>query len=191
MERITLNSNLKQILSFILTITIILLLAIFLFFIFFINKDFTIRIIGTIAVLLVVAIWFLFEYENRKARVKVVPQKIQKSGINKIVLITRDGEREQEWDCNGTTSFLIGKSTTLKEADIDLTGIMFSEYVSNEHAVLNCSDGYWYIEDLGSLNGVGLKKKDEEYALKLKPLTSYKLDEGDIIYISKIKLYIR
>jgi len=52
-------------------------------------------------------------------------------------------------------------------------------------------DGTWYLEDLGSVNGVGLRKKGEEYTLRLKPLTSYKIDEGDAIHISKARILVR
>ena len=105
--------------------------------------------------------------------------------------MTPDGGREKEWLCQGVTSFLIGKSTTTSTVDIELGDTHYGEYIAAEHAVLNQMDGIWYIEDLGSVNGVGLRKRGEEYTLRLKPMVSYKVDEGDVIYISKAKILVR
>ncbi len=174
-------------LSYILTVLTIFCMAIFLYFLYFINKDTPIKIVGTIVFILVALIWLLFEYRSGKS----VAFERYESPIRKFILITRDGEREKEWYCEGMSSFLIGKGTTLQDVDIELGDSQYNDYISNEHAVLNYSDGYWYIEDLNSFNGVGIKKKGEEYAFRLKPLVSYKVDEGDLIYIAKAKLLVR
>jgi len=181
------NRKIKIVISYILTILIILMIAVFLYFLYFINKDVSIKFIGTIAIILLVSIWLLFEQERRKKNKKTYV----KSTIKRFILITSEGERDMEWHCEGVNSFLIGKKAGDQEVDIDLSDTKYSEYVSNEHAVLNYSGGYWYIEDLNSANGVGVKKKGEEYALRLKPMVSYKLDEWDIIYISKAKILVR
>lgn len=189
MELITLGyEKIKKITSFILTILIILFLSVFIYFTFFINDEILIKILGISAVILIILIWLFFEYKEKKLKINLNQNK---SNIKKFVLITRDGEREKEWYCEGVNSFLIGKGTIKSQVDIELGDTYYSEYISSEHAVLNYSDGYWYIEDLDSKNGVGLKKKNEEYALRLKPMTSYKIDEGDIIYISKAKILVR
>lgn len=183
------NEKVKRLISYILTIFIILIMAIFVYFLYFVNKDLVIKVIGTISLVLISLIWFLFEHNKGKTYVQKQP--VVETKIKRFILITRDGEREMEWHCEGVSSFLIGKSTAKQEVDIDLSEIHFCEYISNEHAILNYSNGYWYIEDLNSFNGVGIKKKGEEYALRLKPAVSYKIDEGDIIYISKAKLLVR
>lgn len=189
MELITLeNEKVRKTISFILTILIILFLSVFIYFTFFINQEILIKILGISAVILIILIWLFFEYRENKNKLKVNEDK---SNIKKFVLITRDGEREKEWYCEGNNSFLIGKGTVKSQVDIELGDTYYADYISNEHAVLNYSNGYWYIEDLDSANGVGLKKKNEEYSLRLKPMTSYKIDEGDIIYISKAKILVR
>lgn len=187
---ITLNNEtikIKQIYIYILTILIIFCMAIFIYFLYLVNDDIAIRIVGTIVVFLSALIWIRFEYN----RGKYVDKSEKEPEIKKFVLITRDGDREKEWSCEGTVSFLIGKGNSQHEVDIELGDTHHSNYISNEHAVLNYSDGCWYIEDLNSFNGVGLKKKGDEFAFRLKPLTAYKIDEGDIIYISKTKLLVR
>lgn len=113
------------------------------------------------------------------------------SNVKRFILITQNGEQEKEWHCEGVRSFLIGKSTANHTVDMDLSDSYYMDYISPAHAVLNYSQGYWYIEDLNSKNGVGIKKRGEEYALRLKPMTSYKVEQGDIIYISKVKLLVR
>lgn len=176
----------KQTLLYMVGIIVILGLSLFIYFLYFVNTDVYIRIVGTIIVILIAVICLLFEYKRQRARsVKY------ESSIKRFVLITRDGDKEKEWHCEGMTSLLIGKGTAKREVDIELGDTHYSEYISNEHAVMNYYGGYWYIEDLNSRNGVGIKKKGEEYALRLKPLVSYKIDEGDIIYISKAKILVR
>ena len=154
----------------------------------FVNKNLLLKIVGIAAAIFLFGVWIYFEFKYKP--VTVVNNTVV-SNISKIVLITRDGERDREWYLDGLFSLLVGKNTTTQEADIDLSENHFSEYIATTHATLNFSEGFWYIEDLGSVNGTGIKKKDEEYALKMKPHVAYKLDVGDIIYISKIKLYLR
>lgn len=183
MELITL----KRYKNNLLTVFFLFLTALILYCLFFINKSEVIKFAGTAAVILLVFIWIVIDYKSRNK----IKNNSDKSNIKKFVLITRDGEREKQWHCEGCISLLIGKGTLSKEVDIELGDTYYAEYISNEHAVLNYSEGFWYIEDLNSHNGVGLKKKGDEYAFRLKPQTAYKLDEGDIIYISKAKLLAR
>ena len=171
--------------TYIVTILLIMGMAVFLYFLYFINDDGAIRIVGTTGLILLAAAWLMFSFSKRG------PAPPEESPIKKLVLITRDGEREKEWSCEGLVSLLIGKGTVSGEVDVELGDTHYCEYITNEHAVINYSDGFWYIEDLNSANGVGIKKKGEEYALRLKPMTPYKIEEGDLIYISKAKLLAR
>ncbi|HIT87102.1 MAG TPA: FHA domain-containing protein [Candidatus Coprocola pullicola] len=177
----------KKIIAYCITVIILLILAALIYFLYFINQDIEIRILGSIVIMLILGIWFYLE----RRITKQLENTVYESDIKRFVLITRDGERQKEWCCKGACSFLIGKSSINHEVDIDLADTYYMEYVSPSHAVLNYVQGYWYIEDLNSTNGVGLKKRGEEYALRLKPMTSYKVEEGDVIYISKVKLLAR
>lgn len=176
--------NKRQFLYDGMIVILLFLLAVCIYFLYFINKDIEIKVVGTAVILLLLILWFYYERKNTK-------NVLYQSNIKKFVLITRDGEKEKEWHCQGVNSFLIGKSTIDHEVDIDLADTYYAEYISPNHAVLNYAEGYWYIEDLNSKNGVGIKKRGEEYALRLKPMISYKIDEGDMIYISKAKLFVR
>jgi len=163
----------------------LLCVSVFIFFLYFLNTDFVLHIVGTFAAALVLAIWLILS-QRRKG-----PGAFADPGIKKFVLMSPDGENEMEWHCEGAKSMLIGKGSGAADVDIDLASTQYCEYISNEHAALNCSDGFWYIEDLESLNGVGIRKRGDSFALRLKPLVSYKIDEGDVIYISKAKILVR
>jgi pSer/pThr/pTyr-binding forkhead associated (FHA) protein len=60
-----------------------------------------------------------------------------------------------------------------------------------EHAVLNYADNHWYIEDLGSKNGVVLQKKADGRKYKLAADQPCKLDQGDVIIVGLTKLLAR
>lgn len=170
-----------------ITVFILLAISILIYFLYFINDDISIKIVGTVSIFIIICVWGFFEFREKNVKENIYVEQV----IKRIVLIARDGEREKEWYVGDKNSLLIGKGTIDSEVDIELGDTYYSDYIANEHAVLNYSEGFWYIEDLGSVNGVGIKKKGEEYALKANPLTPYKIDEGDIIYISKAKLLVR
>ena len=174
----------KLILS-ILTVFIILAISVLTYIIYFVLEDFTMQILGTLGIALIIFLWLFFEFKRPKAK------ELHIENVNSFVLISPDGEKEKEWHSSSATSFLIGKGTVTSPVDIELGDIQYGEFISNEHAVLNFMDGIWYLEDLGSINGVGLRKKGEEYTLRLKPLTSYRIDEGDTMYISKARILVR
>ena len=86
------------------------LLAVCIYFLYFINKDIAIRAVGTTVMVLLFLLWFYYERKNTQQQ-----NVLYQSNIKKFVLITRDGEKEKEWHCEGVKSFLIGKSTTNSE----------------------------------------------------------------------------
>jgi pSer/pThr/pTyr-binding forkhead associated (FHA) protein len=87
-------------------------------------------------------------------------------------------------------SFLIGRNTKDNEVDIDLSEAEYSELVSRQHAVLNFAEGRWYIEDIGSSYGSGLKKVDEEkFKMDLERL--YEINSGDTLYIANTKIMVK
>lgn len=181
------RDNQKDYFGFSLFLLLILIISLTVYYIYFINQDWNIKAIGVF--LLLFEGFVLVTLKNKFTQNVLHTYEI--ASIKRIVLVTNEQDTEKEWLCENSKAFLIGKSTEVQNVDIDLADLQCNAYISQEHAVMNYSNGYWYIEDLASRNGVGLKKFDEEYAYKLKPFTSYKLDEGDIIYISKAKLLLR
>lgn len=170
----------KAFINHFVTALIGILLAAYAYYLCFINHDYIIRATGFFSVGAILLSWFFYVNRNKK--------QAPESAITEFALINRDGESEKQWGVSGAQSFLIGKGGGV---DMDLTDNDYAEYIANEHAVLNFAGGYWYIEDLDSVNGVGIKKNREEYAFKIKPLTSYRVDVGDVIYIGRAKILVK
>ena len=82
--------------------------------------------------------------------------------ISKLVLVGENGKNIKTWNIEGKVSLLIGRNTKNNEVDIDLSNVEYSELISRQHAILNYADGRWYIEDVGSAHGTGLKRINEE-----------------------------
>ncbi len=162
-------------------------LVFFIYFLCFVNTDTDIRIVGlVISGLIIAIIGYLFWVENKKYEIIK-----EQSNISKIILIGSEGRPDKEWSLVQLNSLLIGKNVDKNLVDIDLSDEAYADYVAPKHAVMNFANGIWYLEDYDSVNGVGIKKVGEEYAFKLKPNVLYRLDKGDVIHISKIKLHLR
>ena len=63
--------------------------------------------------------------------------------------------------------------------------------VEIEHAVLNYSSGNWYVEDLGSQNGICIKKAGDGKRYQLLADTPCRLDPGDCLFIGMNRLLLR
>jgi len=156
-------------------------------YLIWISDNTTLRIIGIPTASLLIPIWLFLLYREITAPKPYIPAI---SKITHFAIIGPEGNYEKEWCISGAMSLLIGKDTASGEADIDLSDTQYGRFISNEHAVVNFSQGQWYIEDLGAANGTGIRKKSEDYATRLKPNVSYKIDPGDTIYISKAKIAV-
>ena len=154
-----------------------------LYYVYFVNEDKNLKYIGygLIAVALVFFGVRIFAL-TRKAN--------SKGGISKLILISEDGRSLKTWNIMDRISFLIGRNTKDNEVDIDLSDAEYSELVSRQHAVLNFSEGKWYIEDVGSSYGSGLKKVDEE-KFKLENERLYEINSGDTLYIANTKILVK
>ena len=109
-------------------------------------------------------------HRELKARDFLPPQKIfdKPKIIDKIILLSKDGDEVFSWDLYGKTSAVIGKDTGDNLVDIDLSKNPYAAMIDVEHAVLNYTAGNWYIEDLGSRNGISIQKLTQEKSYKLK-----------------------
>lgn len=163
----------------------IALMLVTLYYLFFINSDDGLKIVGSLFISLgyLIILWL---------KSKDFSPAIKASGITKIVLLTGDGEKEKEWYVKDAPSLLIGKNfQTSGAVDIDLADNQYADYIDTEHAVINRVDEFWYLEDLDSANGVGIKRYGTSSNFRIKPGKSYKLDIDDIIYIAKIRLIVK
>ncbi len=166
----------------IVDLLIFIALAATFIYIFFISKEDTLKIFGIISIVLFLAFLLV------KISVFVMKHEKRSSGIEKLILIDEEGVSLKSWDVGGRISLVIGKSSADSEVDIDLKDTDYSSLVSRQHAVLNFANDSWFIEDIGSVNGSGIKRADESSKFKIEKGTPYKINSGDIIYIANSKL---
>lgn len=131
------------------------------------------------------------EYMGDKVAYQVKAQaNINKQYIKHIVLKDDEGYDVKTWKIENIPSILIGKESTKCRVDIDLSKTVYSSLVSREHGVLNNTGEGWFFEDLGSMNGSGVEKKDTGRKIKITPGKPIKVESGDILHISNTKLLL-
>ncbi|NRR04874.1 FHA domain-containing protein [Brevibacillus sp. RS1.1] len=119
------------------------------------------------------------------------PEPKKEDGVTKLVLLDEEGESVKEWLIQGETSLLIGKSSAQNEVDIDLADAEYAALISKQHAVLNQASGDWFIEDIHSKNGTGIKQPNKRDKSKLEIEQPHKVKAGDIIYIANTRLLLK
>ncbi len=155
------------------------------FYIYFISRNKNLEKIGILSLVLfgifiVVRIsLYVMSYEKKHL------------GVNELILIDDQGSEKITWTLKGKTCILIGKKAKDSDVDIDLSECEYSSLVSRQHAVLNLVENDWFLEDIGSVNGSGLKKMSDSSNIAIEQGEPYKIDPGDIIYIANTKLLVR
>lgn len=180
-----LNHNHSMVWVFVIDITILVLFLAVFYYIFFINRDPSIKKAGLIGCGLFV-IFILFKLSASSSKYER-----RYEGIKTLILKDDDGRNVKSWDLENQTALLIGKNASGNYVDIDLSDAQFASMVSKQHAVLNFSNNAWYVEDLGSTNGTGLKRVKDKKRFKLEQGKPYKLDIGDLIYIANIQILVK
>lgn len=147
-----------------------------------------------LAVIVIVLVWILYDLFflcNRKGAeiLSPGPEVSQAQGIQRLILLDEDGKPVRSWDLQGKVSQIIGKAGQDQELDIDLSDCEYSSFIDFQHAVLNFCLDQWYVEDLGSQNGVKVRKVEdgECYRVIHRPC---KVVAGDILYIANTKLLL-
>ena len=112
-----------------------------------------------------------------------------KNTIQRLILLDEEGKPIKSWDLQGKISLIIGKAGRDQELDIDLSDCEYSSFIDFQHAVLNFCLDQWYVEDLGSQNGVKVGKVEdgECYRVIHRPC---KVVAGDVLYIANTKLLL-
>jgi len=111
--------------------------------------------------------------------------------VTELVLLSEEDTELMVWNLYGRVSVLIGRSGKDSEADIDLGQGPYAGMVDPEHAVLNYSSGRWYAEDLGSRNGLSVKKSADGKVYRLSPDTPCRLEKGDCLHVGMNRLLLR
>ncbi|CAM3808822.1 FHA domain-containing protein [Marinicrinis lubricantis] len=154
-------------------------------FVYVINEEVVLKNVFGVFLALSAA-WYVSVYLWPKA----VKSRTKVSSISKLVLVDEAEHVMKEWQIEDQTSLLIGKSPITDEIDINLIDAEYASLVSRQHAVLNLVDGYWYVEDIQSKNGVGIKKAGQQARRKLEIETPHRVEPGDVIYIANTKLLV-
>lgn len=108
-----------------------------------------------------------------------------------LVLLSEEDTELCIWEIYGKTAVVIGRDIKENQVDIDLNGSPYASMVEIEHAVMNYTSGSWYVEDLGSKNGLKVKKAMDGKVYQLSADTPCKLECGDIVYVGLNRLLLR
>ncbi len=106
-----------------------------------------------------------------------------------LVLLDEHDKPLKSWDLAGKTALILGKKNDEEEVDVDLTECEYSTFINDQHAVLNFCLDSWYLEDLGSKNGVKVKKVEDGgcYQVTNRPC---RVSAGDVIYLASTRLLL-
>ena len=107
---------------------------------------------------------------------------------HELVLINEEEKPIRAWDLTGKTAMVIGRKSRDEQVDVDLGDCEYGALINVQHAVLNYSLDTWYLEDLGSQNGIQIKKVEDGKRYQVAPNHPCRVSAGDVIYIAKTKL---
>ncbi|KYG92218.1 FHA domain-containing protein [Metasolibacillus sp. FSL H7-0170] len=167
----------------VIDILLLVVSAFLLLYIFILNRDTLLQMILIIFIIASAAIFLIYHYVATKKQALA-----QTTAIEKLVLLNEQGQEVQEWSLTDETSLLIGKKTVDYQPEIDLSHAEYAALINTEHALLNCVDGIWYVEDIDSVNGVGIRKPYRHLTQKLKQENPCAIGYGDILYIANTKI---
>ncbi|AIQ17219.1 hypothetical protein H70357_11540 [Paenibacillus sp. FSL H7-0357] len=178
----------RSIWTLVLDLLITAISAVIFYYIFVVAKVRGAQVVAA-AILLLSAV--IIAVRTRPKKIKAQNKVKPGSKVVKLVLLSDDGESVKEWYIEGETSVLIGKSSRHGEADIDLSDTPYASLISAQHAVLNKASGKWYIEDIESSSGVGIRKSNQSKAVKLEIEEPSLLEAGDLIYIANTRILVK
>ena len=115
----------------------------------------------------------------------------QRRGISEILLLGEENNVTAVWDIYGKTSVVFGKDERENQVDVNLKNTDYAGTVDGEHAVMNFSNGSWYIEDLDSENGTRLQRGGEGKKYRVSSREPCRVEKNDIIYLGLAPIKIR
>lgn len=125
--------------------------------IIYLKMDIALKVMLIMAVFAIGAAYMAVGYfmSVNKLKIRISDDNIQttRKGIESIVLLNEEKKVIKSFKIVGKAGLVIGKSVENNMVDVDLSDLAVSETISEEHAVLNYSNGNWYIEDSDSISG--------------------------------------
>lgn len=131
----------------------------------------------------------LYIQTGRGKQAPAEPASDNNMGIRQLILLDERDKPIKSWDLAGRTAMIIGKKNPEEPVDVDLEDCEYSSFIDPVHAALNFCLESWYIEDLGSQNGVKIKKVEDGICYKVLNRPA-RLAAGDIIYIANTRLLL-
>ena len=122
-------------------------------------------------------------YSKEKSRARTVEK------IERLILLDEQDKPVKSWDMAGRTSIVIGREVGGENVDVDLEDCAFSSFIDFQHAALNFCLDQWYVEDLGSQNGVKIRKAEDGECYKVMGRPC-RVAAGDVLYIANTRLLL-
>lgn len=148
-------------------------------------------ILGFLTILLLIAVAALVDafIQYLKKDDSQDPKLTSQTGIQRLILLDEQDKPVRQWEMAGRTAIVIGRRNQEEEVDVDLEECEYSTFIDPCHAVLNFCLDSWYIEDLGSQNGVKIRKVEDGICYKVlnRPC---KINVGDVICIANTRLLL-
>ncbi|NBH33647.1 hypothetical protein D3Z58_08790 [Clostridiaceae bacterium] len=109
----------------------------------------------------------------------------------KAVVLDGQGGIRDAYELGKQRELLIGKSTPANLVNIDFTDSAYASSIQEEHASLIRYGSYWYVCAKAENGMVGLRQKGGDTVYKLRRNIPYRIQCGDMIYISYEKIIIQ
>ena len=137
--------------------------------------------------------WFIYIKVTKDLMVATPTELVRETDthIRKVFLLNEEHQILRKWNIEGKAGLLIGKSTKEQEVDIDLSDTALEALISNEHALLNYTNGNWFVEDYDSEQGTAVRKANQNELQYLNKSEPMQLGIGDYIYIGKTILQVK
>ena len=116
---------------------------------------------------------------------------VRRKEISEILLLGEENNITAVWDIYGKSSIVFGKEAKENQIDINLKNTDYAGTVDGEHAVMNYSNGNWYIEDLESENGTRIQRGGEGEKYRVSSREPCKVEKNDIIYLGLAPIKVR
>ncbi len=137
-----------------------------------------ISVIALWGIVICLAVFHIVEFLKKRVRMKAL-------------VLDGQGEVRDEYELGKQRELLIGKSTPSNLVNIDFSDSAYAGSIQEEHASLVRYGAYWYICARANNGMVGLRQKGGDTVYKLRRNIPYRIQCGDIIYISYEKIIIR